>query len=114
MGKEPGKTKKPHNTLYNTHRNTHKRRIHKIQPQASPFTQPHNPTYNIPYTQTQGHSLPMPQTLLVHCVKNVLENLKIDSYVEAMDQLEHLYDYVRASMSFGEYQSQEECSADQL
>lgn len=110
MVKEPGKAKKMKSPTYHVvSKPFMKKRFGKVDQGATPsHTIFSNKTFtNSPFAID-------PDTRLVDCVKNVLKMLKIDTYVGAMEQLNHLYDYVMASISFGEYATVQNCSIDKL
>ena len=110
MVKEPGKTKK---IRPGTYHHSHKTFPHKRLPRVELAQVPTPPVCHLKNTD----KIPSPSEYdhrLIECVKNVLATLKIDSYVQAVEQLRHLYDYVGASISFGQYQTGQGCSLDQL
>ena len=110
MVKEPGKAKKMKAPLYHAaSKSFQKKRFGKVDPPAAAsqhfFT--HKPSTSPLVVEDSDHTL-------IKCVKNVLGGLRIDSYMRAMEQFNHLHDYVRASISFGEYSEVKECSVDKL
>ena len=110
MVKEPGKAKKMKSPTYHAaSKSFARKRFGKVDQAATPSHPifPHK-------TSTNTYFFADSDARLVDCVKNVLKMLKIDSYVGAMEQLNHLHDYVMASISFGEYGTVQDCNVDKL
>jgi hypothetical protein len=100
MVKEPGKAKKMKAPIYHkASKSFSRKRFGKVDQDASPSQHFLPPKFN-------SHPLTVQDSddILINCVKNVLRTLRIDTYMRAMEQFNHLYDYVTASISFGEYE----------
>lgn len=110
MVKEPGKAKKMKAPAFHAPSKTfNRKKFHKVEQRAAPTPSifHHNPVSNAQLLQDSDK-------ILVNCVKNVLKMLKVESYMEAMEQLNPIYTYVMASISFGEYAAVQSCSVDEL
>lgn len=99
MVKEPGKAKKMKAPVYHkASKSFYRKRFGKVDQDATPSQHFLTP-------KSISHTLAVEDfdDILINCVKNVLRTLRIDTYMKAMEQFNHLYDYVTASISFGEY-----------
>lgn len=100
MVKEPGKAKKMKAPIYHkASKSFSRKRFGKVDQDAAPPSQ----HFLTPKLNSRPLAVEDSDDILINCVKNVLRTLRIDTYMKAMEQFNHLYDYVIASISFGEY-----------